>query len=69
MDATSALEFRQGKDMQGIPWERLNYTRDQYRQIRLKQYKNYESLARPRDGPEEVRWVPLLIFCKLRSPC
>ncbi|KAK1649780.1 hypothetical protein QYE76_067585 [Lolium multiflorum] len=53
MDATSALEFRQGKDMQGIPWERLNYTRDQYRQIRLKQYKNYESLARPRDGPEK----------------
>jgi hypothetical protein len=57
MDATSALEFRQGKDMQGIPWERLNYTRDQYRQIRLKQYKNYESLARPRDGPEKVRAI------------
>ncbi|XP_051214550.1 uncharacterized WD repeat-containing protein C2A9.03 isoform X2 [Lolium perenne] len=54
MDATSALEFRQGKDMQGIPWERLNYTRDQYRQVRLRQYKNYESLARPRDGPEKV---------------
>uniref|UniRef100_A0ACD5WYY4 Uncharacterized protein n=1 Tax=Avena sativa TaxID=4498 RepID=A0ACD5WYY4_AVESA len=53
-DDTSALEFRQGKDMQGIPWERLNYTRDQYRQMRLKQYKNYESLARPRDGLEKV---------------
>uniref|UniRef100_A0ACD5YLT6 Uncharacterized protein n=1 Tax=Avena sativa TaxID=4498 RepID=A0ACD5YLT6_AVESA len=50
MDDTSALEFRQGKDMQGIPWDRLNYTRDRYRQMRLKQYKNYESLARrPRD--------------------
>jgi hypothetical protein len=49
--------------MQGIPWERLNYTRDQYRQMRLKQYKNYESLVRPRDGPEKVRPDLLLIFC------
>ncbi|KAI4993847.1 hypothetical protein ZWY2020_008160 [Hordeum vulgare] len=47
---TSAREYRQGKDMQGIPWERLNYSRDQYRQTRLKQYKNYQSLARPRDA-------------------
>lgn len=54
MDDTSAVEYRQGKDMQGIPWERLNYTRDQYRQMRLKQYKNYESLNRPRDGLHKV---------------
>jgi len=53
MDDTSALEFREGKDMQGIPWERLNYTRDQYRQMRLKQYKNYESLPRPPNGTEK----------------
>ncbi|XP_037425430.1 uncharacterized WD repeat-containing protein C2A9.03-like isoform X1 [Triticum dicoccoides] len=50
MNDTSALEYRQGKDMQEIPWERLNYSRDQYRQMRLKQYKNYQSLARPRDA-------------------
>nr|ACF22727.1 WD-40 repeat family [Brachypodium distachyon] len=55
MDDTSAVEYRQGKDMQGIPWERLNYTRDQYRQMRLKQYKNYESLNRPRDGLHKLR--------------
>ena len=59
MDNTSAMEFRQGKDMQGIPWERLNYTRVQYRQMRLRQYKNYESIARPRNG----------ILEKVLSPC
>ncbi|CAJ2644355.1 unnamed protein product [Trifolium pratense] len=45
---TSALEARKGKDIQGIPWERLNYSRDEYRETRLKQYKNYESLTRSR---------------------
>ncbi|KAJ6919889.1 hypothetical protein NC651_013739 [Populus alba x Populus x berolinensis] len=45
---TSALEARNGKDIQGIPWERLNFTRDKYRETRLKQYKNYENLSRPR---------------------
>ncbi|KAF8377287.1 hypothetical protein HHK36_030662 [Tetracentron sinense] len=46
---TSALEARNGKDIQGIPWERLNYTRDKYRETRLKEYKNYENLSRPRE--------------------
>ncbi|KAI4307369.1 hypothetical protein L6164_030568 [Bauhinia variegata] len=46
---TSALEAREGKDIQGIPWERLNYTRDKYRETRLKQYKNYENLSLSRD--------------------
>ncbi|KAG8369221.1 hypothetical protein BUALT_Bualt15G0128900 [Buddleja alternifolia] len=45
---TSALEARNGKDIQGIPWERLNFTRDKYRESRLKQYKNYESLSASR---------------------
>ncbi|XP_002513893.3 uncharacterized WD repeat-containing protein C2A9.03 isoform X1 [Ricinus communis] len=45
---TSALEARNGKDIQGIPWERLNFTRDKYRETRLKQYKNYENLSRSR---------------------
>ncbi|WVZ57126.1 hypothetical protein U9M48_007555 [Paspalum notatum var. saurae] len=53
MDDTSASEYRQGKDMQGIPWERLNYGRDQYRQLRLREYKNYRSLTRSRSGLEQ----------------
>ncbi|KAL6296971.1 hypothetical protein ACE6H2_005113 [Prunus campanulata] len=50
---TSAMEARNGKDIQGIPWERLNFTRDKYRETRLKQYKNYESLSRPRQDLEK----------------
>ncbi|KAM7258181.1 hypothetical protein ACFE04_013922 [Oxalis oulophora] len=46
---TTASEARNGKDMQGIPWERLNFTRDKYREHRLKHYKNYESLSRSHD--------------------
>ncbi|CAJ1974129.1 unnamed protein product [Sphenostylis stenocarpa] len=45
---TTASEARNGKDIQGIPWERLNYSRDKYRETRLKQYKNYENLSRSR---------------------
>ncbi|XP_023522203.1 uncharacterized WD repeat-containing protein C2A9.03-like [Cucurbita pepo subsp. pepo] len=41
---TSALDARNGKDIQGIPWERFTFTRENYRENRLSQYKNYESL-------------------------
>ena len=54
---TSALEARNGKDIQGIPWERMNYTRDKYREKRLKQYKNYESLSRSRVELDKVRFL------------
>uniref|UniRef100_A0A6V7QQQ5 Uncharacterized protein n=1 Tax=Ananas comosus var. bracteatus TaxID=296719 RepID=A0A6V7QQQ5_ANACO len=47
---TTAFEYRNGKDMQGIPWEGLNHTRDEYREMRLKQYRNYENLSRPHDS-------------------
>ena len=51
---TSASEARKGKDIQGIPWERLNYGRDKYREMRLKQYKNYENLSRSREDLDKV---------------
>lgn len=54
---TSAEEFRNGKDIQGIPWDRLNFTRDKYRETRLKQYKNYENLSRPREELEKVSLI------------
>ncbi|KAG7024635.1 SPBC2A9.03 [Cucurbita argyrosperma subsp. argyrosperma] len=50
---TSALEARNGKDIQGIPWERLHFTREKCRETRLKQYKNYENLSRPREDLEK----------------
>ncbi|KAK4254530.1 hypothetical protein QN277_009902 [Acacia crassicarpa] len=45
---TTAAEARVGKDIQGIPWERLSITRDKYRQTRQEQYKNYENI--PQSG-------------------
>ena len=45
---TSAAEARAGKDIQGIPWERLQITRQDYRKARLEQYKNYEAF--PQSG-------------------
>lgn len=41
---TSAAQARRGKDIQGIPWDRLSTTREKYRQTRLEQYKNYENI-------------------------
>ncbi|KAE8725906.1 leucine-rich repeat receptor-like protein kinase [Hibiscus syriacus] len=41
---TSSCQARNGKDIQGIPWERLNITREDYRLTRLEQYKNYENI-------------------------
>ena len=41
---TSSVDARKGKDIQGIPWEKLAITRDKYRQTRLDQYKNYENM-------------------------
>lgn len=41
---TSAAQARKGKDIQGIPWHRLNITRDDYRLTRILQYQNYENI-------------------------
>ncbi|XP_052188995.1 uncharacterized WD repeat-containing protein C2A9.03-like isoform X1 [Diospyros lotus] len=41
---TSSAQARKGKDIQGIPWERLNITRESYRLTRLQQYRNYENV-------------------------
>ncbi|GMH14478.1 hypothetical protein Nepgr_016319 [Nepenthes gracilis] len=41
---TSSAQARRGRDIQGIPWERLSITREKYRQTRLEQYKNYENI-------------------------
>jgi hypothetical protein len=62
MDDTSASDYKEGKDIQGIPWERLNYSRDQYRKMRLKEYKNYQNLTRSRSGLEQVRALSFRCF-------
>ncbi|GJP79072.1 hypothetical protein CLOP_g9317 [Closterium sp. NIES-67] len=40
----SAQQAARGRDIQGIPWERLHFTRAKYRAMRLQQYKNYKNL-------------------------
>ncbi|KAM6561311.1 hypothetical protein CsatA_030550 [Cannabis sativa] len=64
---TSAKEARNGKDIQGIPWERLNFTRDKYRETRLKQYKNYESLSRSHEELERVTSLFFFLSLYLRQ--
>lgn len=51
---TTAAEARRGKDIQGIPWDRLSITREKYRETRLEQYKNYENIARSGELSEKV---------------
>ncbi|KAJ6956764.1 hypothetical protein NC652_007737 [Populus alba x Populus x berolinensis] len=41
---TSSGQARNGQYIQGIPWERLNISRENYRSTRLEQYKNYENI-------------------------
>ncbi|CAI9117256.1 OLC1v1018607C1 [Oldenlandia corymbosa var. corymbosa] len=54
---TSAAQARKGKDIQGIPWSRLNITRDDYRATRILQYQNYENV--PASGETaDKEWKP-----------
>ncbi|KAG6407367.1 hypothetical protein SASPL_130356 [Salvia splendens] len=55
MQDTTAAQARKGRDIQGIPWERLHVTREKYRQTRLEQYKNYENIPKSGEGSEKLR--------------
>ncbi|PIA58264.1 hypothetical protein AQUCO_00500297v1 [Aquilegia coerulea] len=48
------VHARRGKDIQGIPWERLRITCEKYRQTRLEQYKNYENIPQSGEGSEKL---------------
>ncbi|KAI4371600.1 hypothetical protein MLD38_009929 [Melastoma candidum] len=50
---TSAADARKGKDIQGIPWERLSVTREKYRKTRIEQYKNYENVPQSGESSEK----------------
>lgn len=53
---TSSSQAREGKDIQGIPWDRLNITRKTYRLTRLEQYRNYVNLPSFEEGVDKVRF-------------
>ena len=65
MADTSAAQARRGKDIQGIPWERLNITREKYRQTRLEQYKNYENIPQSGEGSEKVSCLCLFLTANI----
>ncbi|KAD3337092.1 hypothetical protein E3N88_32612 [Mikania micrantha] len=50
---TSSAQARTGKDIQGIPWDRLNITRESYRRTRLQQYRNYENIPLSGDAVDK----------------
>lgn len=54
---TTAAQARSGKDIQGIPWDRLSITREEYRQTRLEQYKNYENIPHSGEGSGKVKYI------------
>jgi hypothetical protein len=51
---TSSGQARNGQDIQGIPWERLNISRENYRSTRLDQYKNYENIPLSGEAVDKV---------------
>lgn len=67
MTDTSAASARRGKDIQGIPWDRLNITREKYRLTRLEQYKNYENIPTSGESIDKVGYLPVAARLCLRS--
>lgn len=53
MPDVSAEDVANGKDVQGIPWEKMLFPRDQYREIKVKSYKNYQNLSYAREDALE----------------
>lgn len=63
---TTAAQARKGKDIQGIPWDRLNITREKYRLTRLEQYRNYENVPSSGESMDKVcylSWSPFFLLC------
>ncbi|CAA0818543.1 Transducin/WD40 repeat-like superfamily protein [Striga hermonthica] len=50
---TTAAQAREGRDIQGIPWERLSTTRDKYRKSRITHYRNYENVPQSGQASEK----------------
>lgn len=60
---TSPAEARSGKDIQGIPWDRLDKTGENYRIIRFEQYNNYENIPSSGDAMYKVIiFLPISLY-------
>lgn len=54
MPDVSAEDVVNGKDVQGIPWEKMMFPRDKYRDMKMKSYKNYQNLSYAREDALQV---------------
>ncbi|KAG8365202.1 hypothetical protein BUALT_Bualt18G0079800 [Buddleja alternifolia] len=54
MQDTTAAQVRNGRDIQGIPWERLKIMREVFRQHRIWSYENYENVLQSGERAEMV---------------
>jgi hypothetical protein len=50
----SSTEVIKVEDIQGIAWEKLPITRENYRLARLEQYKNYENVPNSSEEATKV---------------
>eukprot|EP00775_Hariotina_reticulata_P005629 gene5629-5868_t len=50
-DTTAIQHFHDGRDVQGIPWESLQVSREEYRRQRLQEYQNYMNCIDKADWP------------------
>ncbi|KAM3695956.1 hypothetical protein ACJW31_06G001900 [Castanea mollissima] len=66
-NGTTAAQARSGKDIQGIPWDRLSITREKYRQTRLEQYRNYENIPHSGEGRNSRSVKPTILHFQLRN--
>uniref|UniRef100_A0ACD6A2Z5 Uncharacterized protein n=1 Tax=Avena sativa TaxID=4498 RepID=A0ACD6A2Z5_AVESA len=57
MPDVSAEDVANGKDVQGIPWEKMLFPRNQYREVKMKSYKNYQNLSYAREDLQECKQV------------
>ena len=62
---TTAAQARKGKDIQGIPWESLNISRERYRLTRLEQYRNFENILKSGDAVDKVFSISVSFFWPL----
>ncbi|EMS66765.1 hypothetical protein TRIUR3_10859 [Triticum urartu] len=60
MPDVSAEDVVNGKDVQGIPWEKMLFPRDQYREMKMKGYKNYQNLSYAREDALQCSEFQLL---------
>ncbi|TVU32037.1 hypothetical protein EJB05_23753 [Eragrostis curvula] len=49
MPDVSVADVAAGKNMQGILWDKMLFGRDQYRDMKMKNYRNYQNLSYARE--------------------